>query len=396
MPCTEQGIRNAVAAGGGPYKFECDGPTTVVTAAEIVIDNDVVLDGEGNLTIDGDAGDLVPLLLQQPVTGLLHRVFTVQEGVTAELIGLSLTGGWSGYRGLGGAILNWGGSLTLTNCTVFGNHAGLGGGIANYGIVGGDAGFAELTVTNSTVSNNTGYNAAGILNYGGTLSLTNSTVSENHAGNLGGGIWNSGPPGTLALTLTNSTVSGNSAFSGGGIESWYTELAVNNSTVSGNSASTGGGGIRNRAGTLMLTNSTISANSADSGSGIFNEGWSTEEGFSNLASSLIDGDCDGAGIVTSLGYNIESPGDTCGFDQPTDQVRVSADDLKLIELADNGGPTQTHGLDLGSVAIDQIPADECVDAEGAPLTTDQRGFTRPVAILGAEPKCDVGAFEVQP
>jgi hypothetical protein len=48
------------------------------------------------------------------------------------------------------------------------------------------------------------------------------------------------------------------------------------------------------------------------------------------------------------------------------------------------------------VAIDQISAEDCVDAEGAPLTTDQRGEPRPVAILGAEPKCDVGAFEVQP
>ena len=39
---------------------------------------------------------------------------------------------------------------------------------------------------------------------------------------------------------------------------------------------------------------------------------------------------------------------------------------------------------------------ECLDAEGAPLTTDQRGLTRPVAIVGPEPRCDVGAYEVQP
>ena len=38
----------------------------------------------------------------------------------------------------------------------------------------------------------------------------------------------------------------------------------------------------------------------------------------------------------------------------------------------------------------------CVDADGLPLTTDQRGEPRPVAIRGPEPKCDVGAFEVQP
>ena len=43
--CTEQGIRDAIAEGGGPHFFACDGPTSVVTSAEIVIDNDVILDG---------------------------------------------------------------------------------------------------------------------------------------------------------------------------------------------------------------------------------------------------------------------------------------------------------------------------------------------------------------
>ncbi len=43
----------------------------------------------------------------------------------------------------------------------------------------------------------------------------------------------------------------------------------------------------------------------------------------------------------------------------------------------------------GGVAIDVIPAEDCVDADGEPLTTDQRGFPR-------DSMCDVGAFEVQP
>jgi len=54
FPCTEEGIRDAIAVGGGPHPFDCDGPTTVVTEAEIVIDSDVILDGEGNLTVDGN------------------------------------------------------------------------------------------------------------------------------------------------------------------------------------------------------------------------------------------------------------------------------------------------------------------------------------------------------
>jgi hypothetical protein len=98
----------------------------------------------------------------------------------------------------------------------------------------------------------------------------------------------------------------------------------------------------------------------------------------------------------SGGYNIESPGDTCGFNTNRgDQINVSADDLKLGPLQDNRGPTETHALGAGSVAIDHIAAGDCVDADGQPLLTDQRGEPRPVAIVGPEPKCDVGAFEVQ-
>ena len=101
---------------------------------------------------------------------------------------------------------------------------------------------------------------------------------------------------------------------------------------------------------------------------------------------MVDGDCfDDGGVITSNGYNIESPGDTCGFDQPTDQVDVTVDDLKLGPLQDNGGPTMTHALLPGSVAIDVIPADMCEVDE------DQRGEPRPGGTM-----CDVGAFELQP
>jgi hypothetical protein len=98
--------------------------------------------------------------------------------------------------------------------------------------------------------------------------------------------------------------------------------------------------------------------------------------------------------VTSLGYNIESPGSTCGFDQNSDKTGVTPEELNLGELANNGGPTMTHALLPGSppdvpasVAIDHIPAVDCG------VTTDQRGEPRPGAVASL---CDVGAFEAQP
>ena len=61
---------------------------------------------------------------------------------------------------------------------------------------------------------------------------------------------------------------------------------------------------------------------------------------------------------------------------------VSPNSLKLGPLADNGGPTQTHALGQGSVAIDA--------AAGSCLINDQRGVHRP---QGAD--CDVGAYEYE-
>jgi hypothetical protein len=105
--------------------------------------------------------------------------------------------------------------------------------------------------------------------------------------------------------------------------------------------------------------------------------------------TLIDGACitaEGSVVTwTSNGYNIESPGDTCGFDQTGDLVNITEGQLDLGELVNNGGPTMTHALGAESVAIDRIPAMDCE------VTTDQRGEPRPVG-----DGCDVGSFEVQP
>jgi hypothetical protein len=67
--------------------------------------------------------------------------------------------------------------------------------------------------------------------------------------------------------------------------------------------------------------------------------------------------------------------------------------VNFLALQDNGGATETHALGAGSVAIDQIPEADCVDADGQPLTTDQRGEPRPET---DGTMCDVGSFERQP
>ena len=159
---------------------------------------------------------------------------------------------------------------------------------------------------------------------------------------------------------------------------------LTNSTVSGNSASS----IYHWGGTATVTNSTLSGNAASGdGSGIYIY---NDEGMVTIAGSLIDGDCRPASVgITSFGHNIESPGNTCSFDQTGDQSGVAEEELNLGPLADNDGPTLRHkpgdgGFDTGSsAAIDKIPEADCQ------VTEDQRGFPR-------DSLCDVGAFEVQP
>jgi len=343
FPCTEQGIRDAIAEGGGPHFFACDGPTMVVIGDRIEIDEDVILDGEGNLTVDGS--------------------FRVNS--TTELRRLNTTNG---------PQIENNGTLTFID-SVISNHR-------DNALLNGPG--AAVTLIDSTVSDNGG---AGIYNYGGVLNLRNSAVSGNSPGigNIGG-----------TVNVVNSTVSGNTSYSGAGISSNGGSTTLLNSTVSGNTATREGGGIEIAptgyygVGTLTIISSTIWGNFSNSASAISTGRYVPL----TIANTLLGGNCafGDPPDVTSLGHNIESPGNTCGLDQATDQISVS---MNIGSLQDNGGPTMTHA-GFGFPAIDRIPAEDCVDADGQPLTTDQRGEPRPVAINEPEPKCDVGAVELQP
>jgi hypothetical protein len=120
------------------------------------------------------------------------------------------------------------------------------------------------------------------------------------------------------------------------------------------------------------------------GSTIFNAGVMGENIFNDSAS------------VTSLGYNLSSD-DAGGFlNQLTDQVGTPGAPLDplLGPLVDNGGPTFTHALLIGSPAID-------TGKNFTSFTTDQRGlgFARTVDLGFPKPAggdgTDIGAFEVQ-
>jgi len=311
------------------FNSSLNGQTITLTSGELLVNK--------NLTITGPGAN------QLAINGnAASRVFNISSGITVTIFGLTITNGNAGF-GFGGGIYNQG-TLTITNCTLSGNSAttGFGGGIANGGIA------------------------------GASMRITNSTLSGNSAGLVGGGIYNSY---YSTLIVLNSTLSGNSAASdGGGIyNNYYTTLAIFNSTLSGNSATYNGGSIYNRLAELDISDTILTAGA--SGENIF-----------NLSATVI-----------SWGYNLSN--DAAGGDATTGPgglLNATGDqrntDPLLGPLQDNGGPTFTHALLVGSPAIDAGDPNFDPNNFTPPLITDQRGsgFARVV-----NSRVDIGAFEVQ-
>jgi hypothetical protein len=225
--------------------------------------------------------------------------------------------------------------------------------------------------------------------FGAKRTLQNLTVAHGNAETgfgAGGGVFNSGG----ALRVDHSTFSNNSAFFGGGIQNSNAgtitgTLKVINSTLSGNNrngATSGSAGIDNNQGTLNVISSTFSNN------GLRDEGGATSG--TTLSNTILanfpspGSNC--LGTITDDGYNVSDDG-TCNFTETTS--RNDTDPKPASSLANNGGPTQTIALLMGSPAINAIPKGQNGYATATDrIATDQRGVKRPQGN-----KCDIGAFE---
>jgi len=339
--------------------------TITLTSGELGISSNLTIQGTGSnlLTVSGNDAS---------------RVFNISGG-TAIMDGLTIANGNAGAAN-GGGIFN-GGSLTLTNSIVRNNRTANsaasqnGGGIYTQG---------SLTLTDSTLLNNTGYLGGGLFSSGAAV-LTNVIASGNTASEGGGINSNNGS----VMTLTNSTVSGNTSTSnGGGVMNLGTSnLTITNSTISGNTGANGGG-IRNTQGaTLTITNLTIANNTAIAGGG----GISSDTGTVNVKNTLIAGNTyasspDVSGTFVNQGNNLigKSNGSTSftnGVNGNLVGTIAAPIDPQLGALANNGGPTQTHALLAGSLAIN-------AGSNTGVTTTDQMGNPRIVNSL-----VDIGAVE---
>jgi hypothetical protein len=239
------------------------------------------------------------------------------------------------------------------------------------------------------------------------LTLTNGNgIGANSSGN-GGGLLVYAENGNTTVNISNSTFVGNTAANGGGIENdgsanGNATLNITNSTLSGNSVNSQGGGVHNNGNggnaALTISNSTISNNAANYGGGVFNEGRSGGPTTLAIGNSIIIGNTDNGGYsdlanfgtsFVSNGYNLFGQnGNAGGFtgNGTTDILLTGNINTVLSALADNGGPTRTMALKVGSVAIDAGDPSQISQL-------DQRGFTRGSSGAGTGSAADIGAYE---
>lgn len=219
--------------------------------------------------------------------------------------------------------------LTVRGMTIAasGNRQYGGGGILNQG---------KLTLQSSLIADNVGTEGAGFANVGGNASLTNVTITENRAADDGGGILVAGGK----VKLKSVTISGNSS----------------DSDTDG--AGDGAGFFVRGGGVVQLVNTLVAGN--------FDEG---SEAF----------DCAKlGGTITSQGHNIIGNANGCAYQRRNGDITNQP--AQILDLIDNGGPTQTQALKKTSPAINK----------GASCGGfDQRGVPR-----GMGGKCDIGAWEL--
>jgi CSLREA domain-containing protein len=348
----------------------------------------LTINGAGNITISGDTDN--------DGSGNV-RVFIVGPGANLTLNRLTVTKGNSGSNNDGGGLFNSSGTVMITS-SIFSN---------NVALAGGDGGglfndIGTVIIMSSTFSGNSaggspGYGrGGGLYNNGGLVTISDSTFSGNSAiGTIappadGGGLYNVN---NGTINLSNSTISNNSAHNGGGLSNIGATAMITNSTFSGN-GTTGvpagfGGGLQNVTGTVTITSSTFSGNSSTGSLGFSGGGGIGNSGTVKIKNSIVadnsGGNC-ALSAVTSSGINLATDGSCSGFLQVPS---TGAGGLNLRPLANNGGPTQTHALASGSVAIDAVT--DCTDLQlpPQPVNSDQLGVPRPQGDA-----CDVGAYEM--
>lgn len=291
------------------------------------------------------------------------------------------------------------GSASISYSTVSGNIArSLGDYSLNPypGVIGGGiASSADLTISNSTISTNKAYGEDAYSSYGGGVfvggrtAISKSTISNNRVQN----IWDTGAGGDGS----------------GIVNSWYGQLELSNTTISGNEAPGKGAAVLNR-NDAYLYNTTITNNVGNGITTYCDYRFDSDYPKTVINRSIISGNSRQEASVGIFSFcysdlvfvdhhNIfghSGDAGVYGFLLGDSDIVPAVGIASILGgLANNGGPTLTHALPIGSPAIDQAENWTCNDE---PVSgRDQRGQPRNVNGRGGmtENECDIGAFEAQ-
>ncbi|MCL4262212.1 MAG: PKD domain-containing protein [Anaerolineae bacterium] len=333
--------------------------------------------------------------------------------------------------GNGGGLFAWG-NVDITRTTFISNSATRSGGgifamynhvnlwdstlIANSTDYSGGAihlrNNGTLEVKRSLIANNTTLNNGGGIEGTGHVVIENSTIRNNTAW-AGGGIYLFHP--TSLLRIEGSTISGNAAVGSGGGMFLAAPGTISNTTISGNTVEEDGGGLMLASlddASIHLFNTTVTQNVADydadnsgDGGGIYVYNPSDPYPVhsqntlvaqnADLSSEVSYPDC--IGLLVSQGYNLVGMNTGCVLTPTVGDLMGTSNypiNALLGPLRDNGGPTPTHGLLVGSPAMEAgSPAVPGSGGNACP-PGDQRGIVRPVdGDTDGDPRCDIGAVE---
>ncbi len=358
-----------MAQGGGLALEDCD-----VAANEIVLSENLSrATGEG-IAILGTGGGINIVRS----TFALSNVRVVANRIEFEHFA---TGAYGGAVGAGIHIRQADGAIrdstisdnVIDGDTITTSPIGVGAGVGVDTELGRTS---SVRVTGSTISSNTTSLEA---TTGGALAIGGGVF-------LGSAFFGAGP---ANLVIENSTISANRLLQaspnvlnvGGGVgvndadasrQLRLIHVTIADNEASGEGPQAYGGGI----GTLGPAPDTVSLENA-----IVYGNRSSDPAVQNCGAPDASIRLRGSNIIGS--YSL----DECSVIFSSGDTELSLSDPELGALDDNGGATKTHAIALGSLAANQAHPATCVDAEGAALTTDQRGMGRS--------DCDIGAFEAQ-
>lgn len=320
--------------------------------------------------------------------GIAYSNTVTAQSVIADSIiaGNTATGGTGGSGGgvggaaEGGAVAYTGtGSLAVKDTTISQNTAT--GGPGGPGVSGGGKGGAA--------------HGGGIFSTSAvTVSVTGSTVAANTA--MGGAEGPGGP--TPPPTSSGGPGEGGGIFAQGATEQVVNTTVFGNSAQGGAAATNGtlgaasGGGIYGSgpSGTLNLASVTLDGNGAQQAGNLFVGPAYPFTVHDTIVAAGSPGNCATSASPSSESGNLEDdPGDGCGFTAANHDL-VGVNPQLASSPAYNGGVTQTLAPATTSPVLGA--GGQCLDPTstppGQPLATDQRGQPR------SNP-CDIGAFEAQ-